>query len=221
MTLRITVADDHPTFVKTLTAVLPPSAVHVVGTASTGEEAVRLVLDVQPDVALMDVNMPGIDGIEATARIVEAAPHVGIVVLTMFDDDESVFAAMQAGARGYVVKGASTDEILRAIEAAARGEAVFGAAVARRLRTFFGSRTVPATAEVGGTLEAFGQLTSRERAVLDELAAGRDNAEIARRLHLSQKTVRNYVSCIFAKLQVAGRAEAIVRARDAGLGRGP
>ena len=213
--LRVVIADDHATFVRTLTAVLRSAGVDVVGTAADGDEAVRVAIEAQPDVALMDVHMPGIDGIEATAQLSEAAPHVGVVVLTMFDDDDSVFAAMQAGARGYLVKGAPADEILRAVEAAARGEAIFGAAVARRLRSFFVTRS--ASVDVG--LAAFPQLTDRERDVLDQLAAGHENAAIAARLFLSQKTVRNYVSSIFAKLQVAGRSEAIVKARDAGLGR--
>jgi DNA-binding NarL/FixJ family response regulator len=212
---RVVIADDHATFVRTLASVLRSAGVDVAGTAADGDEALRVAIDAQPDVVLMDVHMPGIDGIEATAQLSEAAPHVAVVVLTMFDDDDSVFAAMQAGARGYLVKGAPADEILRAVEAAARGEAIFGAAVARRLRAFFQART----AAVDDGLAAFPQLTDREREVLDQLAAGHDNAAIATRLYLSQKTVRNYVSSIFAKLQVAGRSEAIVKARDAGLGR--
>lgn len=215
MTTRVVVADDHPTFVRTLSTVLRSAEFEVVGTAADGDDAVRVVLQLQPDVVLMDLHMPGIDGIAATARIAEAAPHVAVVVLTMFDDDDSVFAAMQAGARGYLVKGASKDEIFRAIHAAATGEAIFGAAVARRLRTFF---ALPAP--VDNVIELT-TLTSREREVLDELAAGRSNADIARRLCLSQKTVRNYASAVFVKLQVAGRSEAIVKARDAGMGRAP
>jgi DNA-binding NarL/FixJ family response regulator len=223
VTIRVTIADDHATFVKTLAAVLRSAGVQVIGTAATGDDAVRIALDLQPDVALMDVHMPGIDGIEATARLSEAAPHVAVVVLTMFDDDDSVFAAMQAGARGYLVKGAPTDEIKRAVEAAARGEAIFGAAVARRLREFFTRRaTASASAStLSDGIVAFPALTTREFDVLDQLAAGRDNADIAARLFLSQKTVRNYVSSVFTKLQVAGRSEAIVKARDAGLGRTP
>lgn len=213
--LRVVIADDHATFVRTLASVLRSGGVDVVGAAADGDEAVRVAIDAQPDVVLMDIHMPGIDGIEATAQLSEAAPHVGVVVLTMFDDEDSVFAAMQAGARGYLVKGAPADEILRAIEAAARGEAIFGAAVARRLRAFFQHRA----ASVADGLASFPELTAREGEVLDHLAAGRDNAEIAQRLFLSQKTVRNYVSSIFTKLQVAGRSEAIVKARDAGLGR--
>lgn len=213
MTTRVLIADDHPTFVRTLTAVLRAGDVDVIATASNGDEAVRLALELQPDVALMDVHMPALDGIEATARITDAAPHVAVVILTMFDDDDSVFAAMQAGARGYLVKGTPKDEILRSVEAGARGDAIFGPAIARRLRSFF------ATPPVAGNVVQFPSLTSREREVLDELAAGCNNAEIARRLSLSQKTVRNYTSSIFAKLHVAGRSEAIVKARDAGLGR--
>lgn len=213
MSTRVLIADDHATFVRTLTTVLRSAELEVIGTASNGHDAVRQTLELQPDVALMDIHMPGIDGIEATARIADAAPHVAVVVLTMFDDDDSVFAAIQAGARGYLVKGAPKDEIVRSVEAAADGEAIFGAAIARRLRTFFAN--TPTTDNV----VRFPGLTGREREVLDELATGRTNADIARRLALSQKTIRNYTSSIFTKLQVAGRSEAIIKARDAGLGR--
>ena len=212
MSMRVLLADDHPTFARTLSTVLRGAGLEVVGSATSGEEAVELALELQPDVVLMDVHMPGVDGIEATAHLAEAAPHVAVVVLTMLDDDESVFAALQAGARGYLVKGASKDEILRAITSAIEGEIIFGAAVARRLRTFF-SQPVPQS-----TVVPFPTLTSREHEVLDELAAGRSNNEIARRLSLSEKTVRNYASAIFVKLHVASRSEAIVKAREAGLG---
>lgn len=211
---RVLVADDHATFVRTLSTVLGAAGLQVVGSAANGEDAVALALDLQPDVVLMDVHMPKVDGIEATARIVDAAPHMPVVVLTMLDDDESVFAALQAGARGYLVKGASKNEIVRAVESAIAGEAIFGAAIARRLRNFFTH-----AGSGRGDVAPFPSLTLREREVLDELAAGRSNAEIGRRLSLSEKTVRNYASAIFLKLHVASRSEAIVKARDAGLGR--
>jgi len=161
----------------------------------------------------MDIQMPGINGIEATRRIAESIPGVGVVVVTMFKDDDSVFAAMRAGARGYVLKGADQDEILRVIRAVAGGEALFGKEIAERLMTFF-SATQKADPAV-----AFPELTAREREVLDLIARGLGNAEISTRLYLSPKTVRNHISNIFTKLQVADRAQAIVRAREAGLGR--
>jgi DNA-binding NarL/FixJ family response regulator len=160
----------------------------------------------------MDIQMPGLNGIEATRRIVATSPHMGIIVVTMFEDDDSVFAAMRAGARGYVLKVADQEEMLRAIRAVARGEALFGPAIASRLMSYF---TAPRPA---ATSLLFPELTDREREVLGLIAQGYNNEEIARRLVLSQKTVRNHMSNIFSKLQVADRAQAIVRAREAGLG---
>src|SRR4051794_34102070 len=159
----------------------------------------------------MDLKMPGFDGIEATRRITATSPHIGVVVLTMLEDDESVFAALRAGARGYVLKGALRSQLVRAVRAAADGEAVFGAAIARRIADYFGRDARPPTA-------AFPQLTDRERQELTLMAQHRTNPEIARQLQLSPKTVRNHVSAIFTKLHVAGRAEAIIHAREAGLG---
>jgi DNA-binding NarL/FixJ family response regulator len=184
----------------------------VVGRASTGLEAVDLARDLQPDVVVMDVQMPGLNGIDATRRLATEAPTVGVVVLTMSEDDETVFTAVRAGARGYLVTGAEQEEIIRAITTVAGGGVVFGAALARRIADFFASGPPTPT-------EAFPQLTPRERETLELVAAGRSNAQIASALYLSPKTVRNNVSSIFAKLQVADRAEAIVRAREAGLGR--
>ena len=183
----------------------------VVGEAATGLEAVQQAEALQPDVVLMDIQMPGLNGIEATRQIVRTSPHIGVVVVTMFEDDDSVFASMRAGARGYVLKGADQEEMLRTIRAVARGEALFGPAIASRLMSYF-SAPRPAAPDV------FPELTEREREVLGLIAQGHNNSEIAQRLVLSQKTVRNHVSNIFSKLQVADRAQAIVRAREAGLG---
>lgn len=210
--IRILIADDHTLFRDGLRALfnsLPDT--EVVGEAATGAEAVTQAEQLQPDVVLMDIQMPGVNGIEATRQIVRTSPHVGVIVVTMFEDDDSVFAAMRAGARGYVLKGAGQEEMLRAIRAVAQGEALFGAGIATRLMNFF---TAPRTA----VPDVFPDLTEREREILNLIAHGYNNAGIARELVISIKTVRNHVSNIFSKLQVADRAEAIIRARDAGLG---
>jgi DNA-binding NarL/FixJ family response regulator len=213
--IRILIADDHTLFREGVRAILSAVPdVAVVGEAGAGAEAVALAAELLPDVILMDVQMPGLNGIEATRRIVERAPGVGIVVVTMLEDDDSVFAAMRAGARGYVLKGADRAEMLRAIRAVAHGEAMFGPAVARRLMGFFRDLgSMP-----GRAAQAFPELTEREREVLDLIAQGHSNAAIAERLSLSPKTVSNHVSNIFGKLHVADRAQAIVRARQAGMG---
>jgi DNA-binding NarL/FixJ family response regulator len=212
--VRIVVADDHPLYRRGLAGLL--SAVDgwaVVAEESDGVGAVTVAHAEQPDVVVMDLRMPGLDGIEATRRIVATSPHVAVLVLTMYDDDASVFAAMRAGARGYLLKGADQTEIVRAVAAVAGGEAIFGPSVAARIIEFF------AADRPRGTELVFPQLTAREHEVLDLIAAGRSNAELATALVLSPKTVRNHVSNIFTKLQVADRAQAIVLARDAGLGR--
>ncbi len=213
VSIRVLVADDHPVFRYGMRAILGADpGTEIVGEATDGEEAVALAAELAPDVILMDVNMPGVNGIEATQRILEASPQTGVLMLTMFEDDASVFAAMQAGARGYVLKGADGDETIRAIRSVAGGEAIFGPGIAHRLTRFFAAPT-PKT-------EAFPELTEREREVLSLIAGGYTNTAIADRLYLSPKTVRNYVSAVFTKLQVADRAQAVIRAREAGLGRG-
>ncbi len=211
--IRILVADDHALFREGLSALLSSIPdIEVVGEAATGEQAISKAADLQPDVVLMDIQMPGINGIEGTRRIVRDSPHIAILIVTMFEDDDSVFAAMRAGARGYVLKGADQEEILKVIRAVAAGEAHFGPEIARRLMSFF---SVPRPATVS---EAFPDLTARECEVLDLIARGRSNQGIADELYLSPKTVRNHISNIFSKLQVADRAQAIIRAREVGLG---
>jgi DNA-binding NarL/FixJ family response regulator len=183
----------------------------VAGEAATGDEAVSLATQLQPDVVVMDLRMPGMNGIEATRRILHTSPNIRILVVTLFEDDDSVFAALRAGARGYVLKDADEAEVLRAIRAVGAGEAIFSPAIATRLMDYFAAQH-PAVSK-----ELFPTLTEREREILHLIAKGRTNADIARDLSLSVKTVSNYVSNIFGKLQVADRAEAIIRARDAGL----
>ena len=213
--LRILVADDHPLFRSGLRGLLAATAeTEIVGEASTGEEAIALAEELQPDVIVMDLQMPGINGIEATRRVVQTSPHVGVLVVTMFEDDRSVFAAMRAGARGYVLKDTDEEEMLRAIRAVGNGEAIFSPAIAQRLLSFF-AETRHAVPE-----RIFPELTEREREILAFIAQGYSNPQIAAHLVLSPKTVRNHISNIFSKLQVADRAEAIVRAREAGLGTG-
>ena len=210
---RVLIADDHALFRYGLRAMLVNAGgFEVVGEAATGEEVLRKAAKLRPDVILMDIQMPGLNGIDATRRIVRADPATGVVVVTMFEEDNSVFAAMRAGARGYVLKGADADEVVKVVRAVAEGEAHFGPDIARRLMGFFpASKPAPT--------ETFPELTAREGEILDLIAHGLNNAEIARRLYVSQKTVRNHVSHIFLKLQVADRAQAMIRAREAGLGR--
>ena len=211
--VRILIADDHPHFRDGLRALLLSAPdIEVVGEAADGEEAVRLAARLQPDVILMDLNMPGTGGIEATSRILYASPKILILVISMYEDDDSVFAALKAGARGYLLKGALKAEILRAIRSVMSGEAIFGPAIARRLMQYFSAPRPEAPKE------SFPELTEREHEILELIAHHETNPEIARRLHLSQKTVRNHVSNIFTKLQVSDRAQAIIRAREAGMG---
>ena|SRR3989442_573863 len=211
--LCVLIADDHPLFRHGLSALLSASPdFEVVGEATTGEEVINLATNLQPDVILMDIQMPGVNGIEATRSILHTSPHIRILIVTMFEDDASVFTAMRAGARGYVLKDAQKVDMLQAIRAVGRGEAIFSPAIATRLIDFFSAPRPVAPPQV------FPELTVREREILNLIAQGHSNTEIAARLVLSHNTVRNYVSNIFSKLQVADRAQAIIRAREAGLG---
>jgi DNA-binding NarL/FixJ family response regulator len=213
--IRVLIADDHPVFADGLRTLLAVTGeFEIVGEVATGTGAVQACVELQPDVVIMDLQMPELNGIEATRGIASAAPGVGVLVLTMFEDDESVFAAMRAGARGYLLKGSRQAEIVRAVHVVAGGEAIFGPTVAQRIIAYF------TTGRPAGSPGAFPELTDREREVLELLAQGESNLTIARRLVLSPKTVRNYVSNVFGKLQVADRAQAMVRARRAGFGEG-
>jgi DNA-binding NarL/FixJ family response regulator len=210
--LRVLIADDHPLFrhgIREFLNLAPD--IQVVGEAMSGQEAITQAEALHPDVILMDVNMPGVNGIEATRRILHDSPHMRILVVTMFEDDGTVFAAMRAGARGYILKDAEKENILRAIQAVGNGEAIFSPTIATRLIDFF------ATQASAVPRELFPSLTDREREILHLIARGQSNTDIARELSLSSKTVYNYVSNILNKLQVADRAQAIIRAREAGL----
>jgi DNA-binding NarL/FixJ family response regulator len=211
--IRVLIADDHTLFRDGLCALLASIPdIQVVGEASNGKEVLKLAFELQPDVILMDIQMPHLNGIEATRQIVHTSPHIGVVVLTMFQDDDSVFAVMRAGARGYVLKGADQGVLLRAVRAIANGESLFSPEIASRMIQFF------AGLQPGSRSGIFPELTEREREILSYIADGQTNAEIAKHLVISLKTVRNHVSNIFSKLQVADRAQAAIRAREAGMG---
>lgn len=211
--LRILLIDDHPLVRDGLRALLTSLPdMTIVGEAGDGEEAVTMALELQPDIILMDLHMPKLNGIEATRHIVSASPHVGILVLTMLGDDDSIFGAMRAGARGYILKGAGKAEVIRAITVVAHGEAIFSPQIAQRLVQYF-TNMRPVVPE-----QAFPDLTEREREVLALIIDGKSNAQIADLLVLSPKTVSNHISNIFSKLQVVDRAQAVSRAREAGLG---
>jgi DNA-binding NarL/FixJ family response regulator len=211
--LRVLIADDHVLFRDGLRALLRSAAgTQLVGEATTGEEAIRLAAEIQPDVILMDIRMPGIDGIEATRQIVRTSPHIGIVMVTMLEEDHAVFAAMRAGARGYLLKGADHEEMLRAIRVVGSGEAIFSASIAVRLMDYF-AQLRPLVAP-----QILPELSNREREILELVAQGWKNAEIATHLNLTLKTVRNHISNILSKLQVTDRTQAALRAKQAGLG---
>ena len=213
-TVRVLIAEDHPLFREGMRGRLDRVAdVAVVGEAASGDEAVELAHKLEPDIILMDIKMPGLNGIEATREIQRANPQIGILVLTMFEDDDSVFAAMRAGAKGYLLKDSGGEGVVHAIRAVASGEAVFGPGVAERIIGYFSAPRAAAPQR------AFPELTEREEEVLSLVAQGKSNREIARQLFVSLKTVRNHVSNILLKLQVADRAQAVIRARDAGMGR--
>lgn len=215
--IRILVADDHPVVRGGLVAMLRTiPGFEVVGEASDGDDAMRLADELSPDVVLMDVRMPGIDGIDATRRIRERSADCRVLILTMYDDDATVFTAMQAGAQGYLLKESEQEDIVRAVRGVVAGEAIFGPGVAARILGYFGNPPPSAPAEY-----PFPELTDRERTVLDLLAQGRRTAEIAAELFLSPKTISNHLTVIFTKLQVADRGAAIVRARERGLGATP
>jgi DNA-binding NarL/FixJ family response regulator len=212
--IRVLLADDHPLVRQGLRAVFDiVDDLEVVGEASDGRAAVRSVLELAPDVVVMDLQMPGLHGIEATRDILARRPGTAVLVLTMFEDDDTVFAAVRAGALGYIVKGADGLDIIAAVRSAESGQPVFGAALAGRLRGWFAAPPPKDT--------PFPQLSPRELEILDRLAAGLSNAEIGRALHLSAKTVANNVSAILGKLHLSQRTQAMVRAREAGLGRHP
>jgi DNA-binding NarL/FixJ family response regulator len=212
--IRVVIADDHPMFRYGLVAAMAGAdEVVIVGEAADGRELLAVVNTERPDVVVTDLAMPGMDGAAATEAVLARHPGIAVLVLTMHEDSEALFNALRAGARGYLLKGAERAEIIRAVQAVAAGEAVYGAAVARRITDFFAGAHRDYSAKV------FPRLTDREREVLELVAAGRGNHEIARRLALSEKTVRNHVSAITVKLQVRDRAAAVAKARDAGLGR--
>ena len=210
--IRVLIADDHPVFRFGLRSLISStSEIEVIGEATNGDSAIELSASLKPDIILMDVNMPELNGIEATRKILKDQPEIGILIITMFDDD-SVFDAMQAGARGYLLKGADPEETLRAIQSVANGAAIFSPKVAKRLISYFGRHQGAAQPEI------FPELTEREREILELIAQGLTNPAIAEKLVLSPKTVRNHVSNIFSKLQVSDRSQAIVKARQAGMG---
>src|SRR5918997_3175404 len=212
--VRVLIADDHPLFREGMSGRLDRVAdVVVVGEAANGDEAVGLARELEPDLILMDIKMPGLNGIEATREILRANPHVGVLMLTMFEDDDSVFAAMRAGAKGYLLKDSGGEAVVYAIRAVTSGEAVFGPGVAERIIGFF------SVSRSAAPQRAFPELTDREEEVLSLVAQGKSNQAISRQLFVSLKTVRNHVSNILVKLQVADRAQAVIRARDAGMGR--
>lgn len=216
--IRVLIVDDHALFRDGVNAILKAAPdIEVVGEAANGQEALQKVEALLPDVILMDIQMPDMTGLEATKRILRTFPEMGVIMITMLEDDDFLFAAMRAGARGYVLKGADKAEMLRSIRAVAQGEAIFGPAIANRLADFF--RQVNASAMQNDNAKVFPDLTDREHEILELIALGRNNREIASHLHITIKTVSNHISNIYNKLQVADRAQAIILAKDAGMGK--
>jgi DNA-binding NarL/FixJ family response regulator len=219
MSIQVLIADDHVFYREGVRALLSNvPEISVVGEASNGDEAILKAAELKPDVILMDLKMPGMNGIEATRRISQTQTHIGILVITMFDDDDSVFAAMRAGAHGYLLKDADRDDLVRAITAIKKGEAIFSPAIAQRMMQYFTASPTRQSSNNNRQPDEFAELTERELEILDLIAQGHNNTVIANKLSLSIKTVQNYVSSILTKLQVADRAQAIVRAREAGFG---
>ncbi|MEO5886155.1 MAG: response regulator transcription factor [Anaerolineales bacterium] len=214
--IKLIIADDHKLFREGLKALLSVTDdIEIIGEAEDGDTALKKSGELQPDIVLMDINMPGLNGIQATQSILEKHPQTGIIMLTMLEDDASIFNAMRAGARGYLLKGADPQEVLNVIRAVAEGHALFGPAIAMRLMSYFRELSLrPASAQIN---TPFPELTERELEVLRLISQGLNNQEIAQKLVLSPKTVRNHITSIFSKLQVADRAQAIVRAREAGV----
>jgi DNA-binding NarL/FixJ family response regulator len=214
--IKLMIADDHKLFREGVKALLSVTEdIEIIGEAGDGNTVLEKCKALQPDIILMDINMPGIDGIQATQQILAKHPKIGIIMLTMLEDDASVFAAMRAGARGYLLKGADSSEMLSVIRAVAEGQALFGPAIAKRLMNYFselGARSASSLQD-----SPFPELTERELEVLRLISQGHNNQEISHKLVLSPKTVRNHITNIFSKLQVADRAQAIVRARQAGV----
>lgn len=207
----VVLADDHPVFRDGLRSLLTTMGIEVLGEAATGAQAVSVTRDAEPDVVVMDIHMPEMNGIDATATLAASGSKTRVLVLSMLDDDDSVFAALRAGASGYVLKDAGQEEIVQAIEAVARGEVIFGASIAQRVLQFLTRPTASG--------KTFSELSDREHEILELVAQGASNSSIARRLFLAEKTVRNNVSNVLTKLHVSSRSEAIVKARDAGIGR--
>lgn len=215
-TIRLLVSDDHALFREGLRALFSATpGIEVIGEAATGEETLALAEALQPDIILMDINMPGMDGIQTTRRVLRANPTIGVIMVTMLEEDAPLFSAVRAGARGYVLKGARHQELLQTVRAVARGQVLFGPSTASRIMGFF--HDIEADLKPSAPEETFPELTPRELEVLELVAQGAKNSEIAEQLVISNKTVRNHITSIFAKLQVADRAQAIILARDAGL----
>jgi DNA-binding NarL/FixJ family response regulator len=219
--IQVLIVDDHPVYRDGLRGLIERSPdLALAGEATTGREAIALARTTRPSLVLMDLRLPDVSGIDATRAILEEDPTIGVLIITMSENDESLFAAMRAGARGYIAKDADSEQLLHAIRAAAVGEVIFGASIAHRMMSFFSTGRSAFSTGRSASASPFPELTEREREILEQIAAGRSNAEIAQRLSITSKTVRNHVANVFNKLQVANRGQAIVRAREAGLGTG-